>query len=568
MTFITGFRNKIFFDGALPTTKREMRFARLEKLRRKLELFCLNNREGFQAGPARGRLRIDPGKVFRSHSLPQRYKGLPENPFMVAAVFEDLKNRWNWYNLKRVATGIHLPPFTDDKEFPWGGISEMVPGEADIYCSYISRKTGCAVLTNDSDLLIHDLGPEGSVIFLDSIELNKWDIQNQTDTDIWAMELCPAALSRKLGLSSIQRLAYELKRDPHAGLRELIWRSRDTTKTVEDGSDFNRFMEEYQPLTDEPDMKQVNQAALQCLDTRVSELFLQYELPNLHALQEAPSIYLAVLNEDHARRCAWSEGRDIRCLGYSVLNISRPQSHRSTVVLEYVRRGGRMCFDAISLHDENAIGLELEALLDRLAQACVASNNVPTTISHWRIFALNKIYSAKDKNRVLIPSREQLRRFLTFGHMGEKVEWTDIHLLAQMQAIFYSLRILAQLLNVAALGTSITEKARGVLAGLPPLHALMKSRNEIMLERHCEVTINELVNKFFQIQEQVMQQRTVDGPDENQYDIVGQKQDIDEDVEAWNMTQAIQNRPRLDSSEDKLVKRQKVNMYELLRCEE
>lgn len=227
-----------------------------------------------------------------------------------------------------------------------------------------------------------------------------------------------------------------------------------------------------------------------------------------------------------------------------------------------------MCFDAISLHDENAIGLELEALLDRLAQACVASNNVPTTISHWRIFALNKIYSAKDKNRVLIPSREQLRRFLTFGHMGEKVEWTDIHLLAQMQAIFYSLRILAQLLNVAALGTSITEKARGVLAGLPPLHALMKSRNEIMLERHCEVTINELVNKFFQIQEQVMQQRTVDGPDENQYDIVGQKQDIDEDVEAWNMTQAIQNRPRLDSSEDKLVKRQKVNMYELLRCEE
>ncbi|KAL2005024.1 hypothetical protein VTN00DRAFT_2874 [Thermoascus crustaceus] len=334
---------------------------------------------------------------------------------------------------------------------------------------------------------------------------------------------------------------------------------------VEDGHDFSSFMEEYQPLTDEPGMKQMNRVALQCLDTRVSELFLQYELPDLPALQGAPSIYLPILNEDHARRCAWSEGRIIRRLAYSVLNASRPQSDRFTVVFEYLRRGGRMCFDTISLHDENIIVLELEALLHRLPRACIASNEDSTTLAYWRIFALNEIYSAEDKKRVIIPSREQLRHFLTFGHMGERLEWTDIHLLAQMQAVFYSLRILAQLLNVAALGTSVTEKVRNALVSLPPLRALMKSRIEIMRETNSEVT-NSLVDRFFQIQEQVGQ--PVDESDEHLPEDFGQGQDADSDVRAWSVAQAMRNRLRPHSGGDKLVKRQKANMYELLASEE
>lgn len=225
-----------------------------------------------------------------------------------------------------------------------------------------------------------------------------------------------------------------------------------------------------------------------------------------------------------------------------------------------------MCFDTISLHDENTIVLELEALLHRLPRACIASNEDSTTLSNWRIFALNEIYSTEDKKRVIIPSREQLRHFLTFGHIGEKLEWTDIHLLAQMQAVFYSLRVLAQLLNVASLGTSITEKVQNALVNLPPLRALMKSRSEIMRERNSEVVTNSLVDRFLQMQEQVGQ--PIDESDENLPGGFGQGQEADSDVRAWSVAQAMRNRLQPDSGGDKLVKRQKANMYELLVSEE
>lgn len=91
---------------------------------------------------------------------------------MVPAVFEDLKHRWNKENILQTARGsLSLPDSAASQDFPWADVTIMVAGEADMHCAYLAKLTGSAVLTNDSDLILHDIGPHGSVVLLHSLEL-------------------------------------------------------------------------------------------------------------------------------------------------------------------------------------------------------------------------------------------------------------------------------------------------------------------------------------------------------------------------------------------------------------
>ncbi|KAI3000604.1 hypothetical protein CBS147346_6958 [Aspergillus niger] len=163
--------HKICFDGALPDEKRETRLARLERSRKKLVTLRTNSPHCFQksSSPLRPR-SISPKNILQRRSLPAKYANIPENPFIVPAVFEDLKHRWCKKNINSVVKNVPDLSTASLSDFPWGDAVVMVPGEADTYCAHVARLTGCAILTNDSDLLLHDLGKRGSVVLLDSIE--------------------------------------------------------------------------------------------------------------------------------------------------------------------------------------------------------------------------------------------------------------------------------------------------------------------------------------------------------------------------------------------------------------
>jgi hypothetical protein len=394
---------------------------------------------------------------------------------MVSAVFEDLCSRWNKEQLRKEVDD-DISCLVANSDYPWADITVMVPGEADVECARVARLTGCAVLTDDSDLMLHDLGPNGAVVFLDTVQTSSgmWD---PAEPNIRGMRICPHAIARRLGIASVQWFAYELLNNAHLSLAELTRKSKDDTRATEDSSEYREFLREYQHETTEFEAICRAGYSAQPLDPRVSELFWQYELPDIYCSGEQAHIYLGVLNEDSSRRCAWEQGRTYRSLGYSLLNNSRPAANRMEVVHEFVRRGGRIVAEEIALSGTKTVASDLELLQTRLAHAQAAFGNGLAAETFWYLFALSEIYH-DDSSTTTLPSAKQLQSFLTLGRMLQTTQWPDIHLLAQMQAVLYSLRILKQLLDIAAPDDDL-EEPRSLLASLPPLHIMMSRQRMI-----------------------------------------------------------------------------------------
>ncbi|KNG80284.1 hypothetical protein ANOM_011524 [Aspergillus nomiae NRRL 13137] len=493
---ITGVNiERIYFDGALPSEKRQTRLLRLEKSRRKLELLRLKPQGALQSSSGySGKRAIALEKVLQGRTLPARYNDFPESPFMVPAVFEDLKHRWNRENIVTVARDALCMQLIEIKDFPWADITVMVPGEADAYCAYIAKCINSSILTNDSDLLLYDLGPRGSIISLDSIEIVGWDPLRPSERQIRATSLSPALVARRLGIPDILRFAFELKTHPDAGTAELVQRA-NTHEGPENTSDYQTFIQEYQK--DMHKFEATNPQRVPHLDARVSELFWQFEWRQVHMVPEAPHMYLAILNEDHARRCAWAEGRLYRTLAYSVLNASLPVSKRVDFINEFARRGGRIAVDKVVLGSENWIKTETRCLLIRL-RSVQEKVEVETTLpAYWIIFALCDLHEA-DSNLVTL-DHARLNRFLTLGHMSKKFDWKDIQLTAQIQAVLYSLRILGQLLEGSVDTCDNMVELKSILSNLPPLHMIMGPTSSMMDETLKMSCVSALVHRLVQV---------------------------------------------------------------------
>lgn len=536
-------RTKICFDGALPITKRKIRFCRLEKSRKKLEQFHSQNGLGFaKPDDSVEGSTVDPTKVLQSRATPVKYNGLPENPFMVSTVFEDLRRRWNKANILTAVQDTFCFNHCElgEQDFPWASITVMVPGEADSECARMSRLTGAAVLTNDSDLLLHDLGSYGSVLFLDSVELSQWDPSRPTDSKVRARRICPASLSSQLGIRSVRYFAYELSQNPQFGLSELIRRSRDNCNFLDLEPDYQHFLEEYD--------HGINNRAIvqhpQCLDPRLSELFLQYGTGNAHFTGSSPHMYLAILNEDHSRRCAWEEGRTYRALGYSIFNLCRPFAERYQFVEEYVRRGGRIAIDRITVDDEGWVVNEMHSFYTRLSFAQAAFGEEVSSSRFWRLFATCELF--RDEASHTAPLEvDRLCRFLRFGYMGESVDWADVHLCAQITAVLYSLRILKQLLGLVTVTEEPVSSVKSIIAALPPLHVMMRSRREMIKDYPEDFSVEKALQRFSLLS--------------------GQHVQTDEEIRPPYSTSQDQESPKFSCV--KHVHRSKSNLYEILSPE-
>lgn len=512
MSGLTIPRKGICFDGALPISKRHTRLSRVEKSRKKLEL-CRR-----QVLPARTRTdmrrEMSSETIFAQiwnsgRSLPARWKNLPENPFMVSAVFEDLCNRWS---RECVRSEFHyqldgtLRP--DEFQYPWANVTVMVPGEADTECARLAKSTKSAILTSDSDLLVHDLGNQGSVVFLNSLLLTEEGEgggestedsnpnSNSNPTQASKLILCgqgitPHALSRQLGIPNIQRFAYELREDPHAPFSKLLRLAREYKYGDEEkrSVDYCDFLREYE-CGSNPNLHTIkdsekNLALLtQGMDPRVSELFWQFKSPDKYTQASQFHVYLGILHEDSSRRCAWEQARAYRALGYAFLNLSRhaaaENQSESQTIYEFVRRGGRIVAEQVTLAGVKTVLSDLGHLQGRLDLARRTFDFDPDRDSStfWFMFALSEVYQELS-NTTTPPTAKQLQGFLSKGFMGKSTDWGDIHLLAQVQAVLYSLRMLQQLIQIASMSYDVGSY-RTILKDLPPLYLLMRSRHDIV----------------------------------------------------------------------------------------
>ncbi|KAK2802418.1 hypothetical protein FQN51_004481 [Onygenales sp. PD_10] len=483
MLFLMGLRGrgvrveKIYFDGGLPLSKRPTRLERMEKTRQKLETLCRETAGGFKAASVRrgdvdGQVNVNRRKVFERRQVPRRFKNLPENPFMMATVIEDLvRGRWTGVEVRKWGGGVE--GVGGDEENVFAGVAEIVPGEADMWCAEAARDYGAAVLTGDSDLLVHDLGPNGSVIFFDSIEAD-----SSSGDGIRATQLCPAAIASSLGVVSIQRLAYELKRDPHTSFANLIRHAKSTDGSVEKSASFIAFMKEYNP----PSLPPASPAptGVSHTDPKLSELHAQYTAnPLLSHPHEPPHIYLPILTESHDRRTAWTHGSSIRLMAYSLLNQHQPPQSRHETVLENIRKGRRIAQTPLPLLSPRDLARKLQAFVSLVSSIITSHSDESNNMTIWKSLALHEILShMAPADR---PSPGRLRRFLARDYCGEKLEWEDIHLHAQMGAVVYSVRLLGEVVAIVdedgngdgfegGLDDAVREVGRVLNTGLfPPL---------------------------------------------------------------------------------------------------
>ncbi|EKV08510.1 hypothetical protein PDIG_58540 [Penicillium digitatum PHI26] len=394
---------------------------------------------------------------------------------MVSAVFEDLRNRWTKEQIRKEVDD-DVTCLAADTDCTWAEITVMVPGEADVECARVAKRTGCAVLTDDSDLLLHDLGEDGAVLFLESVQTSS-GVWNPADPDIRGLRICPYSLSGRLGIPSVQWFAFELQKNHHLRFAELTRIAQESSKATELSSEYLEFLREYQNETADNEVIRGAGQSAQPLDPRVSELYWQYELPGIYCLGDQPHVYLGILNEDSSRRCAWEQGRTYRSLGYSFFNNSRPTTNRFAVVHEFVRRGGRIVAEEITLSGTKTVTSDLDLLRGRLAHAHATFDEGLAPESFWFLYALSDIYR-DGSGTTTVPSAKELESFLTNGYMVQSTKWADIHLLAQIQAALYSLRMLKQLFHIAAPDDDLVESS-SLLADLPPLHIMMSRQKMI-----------------------------------------------------------------------------------------
>jgi hypothetical protein len=352
-----------------------------------------------------------------------------------------------------------------------------VPGEADGFCAEHVRRHGGTVLTSDTDLLVHDLGASGGVIFFADIDAG---VEKET---LIAPHYRPADLCRRLSLppeTGLQYLAFEVSRDPHLTLQQAIERSKRSEAFSTLREEYTNFMEQYHS----PGVaSQFRTDEVPSLDPRLLELFLRAFQGSKKAI--APNselrpvsrleIYLPFLLDCPNRTSAWEASKPVRQLTYAIL-----QSFCGNLIpsvtemrrLHSVSSGSRVEVPTPAEVDE--LGTSLLTLFTAIEAGISKPESVWVALSFYQ-----DIVMTLDRGRGNPLSLELLDQEVR-GKM-DHCSWDFLHLVAQIQGTYYSLRMLRQIIELLAqytgpLSTPVFELAR-ILSRLPPLSGFPTSKN-------------------------------------------------------------------------------------------
>lgn len=393
---------------------------------------------------------------------------LPKHPFLVPAVAEILRASEQYRHLVQV-----------------------VPGEADTYCASDVRANGGIVLTSDSDLLLEDLGPSGSVAFFwevngDPASGNSGseeyvgeepDSENPSDGEgaLFASTYSARELEARFNLQGhggMPRLAFEMVSRGVGVPTALDFCRRSDETELAANEAYSKFLEDHLVPQEYISAEHPVIALLSALDPRISELVIQsLNVGTAGPVEEerqndgAPrgpdliSMFLPVMIEDHARKSAWTMSESVRTLAYAVAQKSGP--HRRDILIEYrtlqTESGGRQ----LSIPDFAAVDGWCEQLLETI-------NHLETGVSDpellWLAFAVYQdIEWSTSEGRTPLSTVVMSEAAEFDGHPG-RYGWDVIHFAAQVQAALYSLRMLKQTLDVmAVLEESTFSKGRDEL---------------------------------------------------------------------------------------------------------
>ncbi|KAF7560245.1 hypothetical protein G7046_g3915 [Stylonectria norvegica] len=429
----------IYFDGHLPLAKRLVRMSRISKSFHQLKLFHSQHQRACSQSYLSSTETTVPQLFTSDQPLGKPF--LPPS-FHVPAIIDALR-----------ASPYYKP------------LVRLVPGEADVYCAHNLDRARGVVLTSDSDLLVHDLG-DGSVVFFRDIHLDGY-------SRLACATFCPGKICNRLGLplsADMCRLAYELKCSPHHTLPQLL---QTCSKSIVDATDYREFCQEYlhHEVASLPLSAAGHNLAIEALDPRISELVLQFghyqggDTEHSHELK----MFLPILVEDPVRGSAWEQSTPIRQLAYSIAGWLIPG--RTSSVQEYRRvnsptQKGR----EVTFVDKAAARAYVDEII-RLMALAKGEAKADDTLC-WLLLCLSldiKECQQQDKKSHIL---HHLQRFAasTPDESG-KVSWDTVHFVAQLQASYYSFRILKQVLSADPDNTNVdvVPELGKLLSSFPPL---------------------------------------------------------------------------------------------------
>ncbi|MCJ1431172.1 hypothetical protein MMC27_000523 [Xylographa pallens] len=403
---------QIYFDGYLPIAKRPVRISRLESYLKQTTVFHANHKDFHRPVHRDCSLAGNLTDLFDlSRPVPPKFRGLPAAPFLVPAVLDSLN---------------------DSK---YAAITQVVPGEADSFCAAAARASGGIVLTSDSDLLIHDLGPAGAVVFFDHLELLQC---GEKHYQMSARIGQPSKIAQSLNLKDLCRFAFELKEDSSLTL-QVVQRRSKTIMQMDRARDFENFEKEYEEVS--ADDATNSSSSIELLDPRVSEMILQCRARSQGTLH----MYMPFLIEEPSRSSAWNISITLRTLAYSTMAHYGGIPKQQQSILEHSRRDTRIVPVEIQLLDYTSVLRNTELLNTQLGVLWKRCGSFPTAII-WKIFGMIEVFSWHLKSGRSFPSQRTAVKAV-WGNTDTSISWQDIQLSAQLQAALYSVRILKQVLT-------------------------------------------------------------------------------------------------------------------------
>lgn len=396
------------------------------------------------------------------HKIRDRYRDswLPKPAFLVPTILESIRS------LERYRT-----------------ITHMVPGEADPYCAEDLRKNGGTLLTGDSDLVLYDLGPAGSVVFLHDLEIDK------LPTDLTAVEVAERRriitattyeqseicrrLSLKPGQEGMLSLGFEVKSGVAYSARSKLSQSNWQYLVPGRAAEYAEFVSEYQ---NRPALEQSVPEYLKFLDPRVAEFILDIAAPTSKALhdedEKGPVVYLPLLLDRWDLMSAWNPSMPIRQLAY---NFCWGNEAARSAVVEYRRTLSKQSRgQVVEVLDGSGASEALEGILGFLGNFIDGTRGLSR--SQWITVCLSlEIGYTASTDREPTALKLWQKAGKAAGRLDPS-DWDAVHLAAHIQGTLYSFRMLQQILqcrigylaNDPALVRQV-ERLEAYLSTLPPI---------------------------------------------------------------------------------------------------
>ncbi|KAF1842175.1 uncharacterized protein K460DRAFT_409593 [Cucurbitaria berberidis CBS 394.84] len=323
---------------------------------------------------------------------------------------------------------------------PFASRTHIVPGEADDWCALYAKNDGhCLIFTSDTDLILYDYPPETLIVF-----------PQDADLSAGIRAYSPEQIRQKLQLKSLVPFAFSISQGPSDLASDILRKSQALDLA---SNDYLAFSTRYTAEAAAPAYLSQTRARsfnLQGLDVRVSEFVHQ-------ALDGSilPLVYLPLLVEDPNQASAWNMGQNIRILAYSLL---APQN---AVVHEYKRKAQGISVHEIKMYctsNMQVLAVDLEQQVSALAKW--ASSKAVEANLLWPLFSLSLVLA--DLNTA--PSVALVLRVLN-GEFDNT--WAFIQLMARIQAVLYSLRMLKQIVGACLKFTEENDaKLHGCLSSI------------------------------------------------------------------------------------------------------